>query len=285
VVPGVVSRFNRRVPDDILTRFRAVDRLFGAGTVHRLQAAHVAVVGLGGVGSWVVEALARSGVGCLTLIDLDEVCLSNVNRQLPALEETVGRFKAEVLAERVRAIQPACDVRPRIEFFTEASAERLLEPRYHVVVDAIDALSNKCRLIAGCRVRGIPVIACGGAGGRRDPTRVRLADLAETSHDRLLAEVRRRLRREHGFPEAGKSMGVPSVYSCEPVEGPPPDVVCTTSDMGEADGGEAFGDAGPSRVGRRLNCEGGLGSAAFVTGAFGLAAASCAVETILGMRR
>jgi len=285
MVPAAISRFNRPVPDTILTRFRAVDLLFGAGSVDRLQAAHVAVVGLGGVGSWVVEALARSGVGCLTLIDLDEVCLSNVNRQLLALDGTVGRFKAEVLAERVLAIQPSCDIRPRIEFFTEASADRLLEPRYDVVVDAIDALSNKCRLIAGCQVRGFPVIACGAAGGRRDPTRVRLADLAETSHDRLLAEVRRRLRRQHGFPEAGRKMGVPSVYSCEPVEGPRAGETCLAAVEKGTDGGDASAETVPARAGRRLNCEGGLGSAAFVTGAFGLAAASCAVELILADSR
>lgn len=275
------SRFNRSVADDIQTRFRAVDRLFGAGSVDRLQAAHVAVVGLGGVGSWAVEALARSGVGCLTLIDLDEVCLSNVNRQLPALEGTVGRFKAEVLAERVRAIHPACDVRPRIEFFTESSADRLLEPRFDVVVDAIDALSNKCRLIAGCRARGFPVVVCGGAGGRRDPTRVRKADLADTSHDKLLAEVRRRLRREHGFPGAGVLLGITAIFSCEPVEVRGGDEACQVASEGGDGSGDTASETFPARAGRRLNCEGGLGSAAFVTGAFGLAAAGCAVETIL----
>lgn len=279
-----ISSFNRFVPDDIDTRFRGVDRLYGTGSVDRLRAAHVAVIGLGGVGSWVVEALARTGVGCLTLIDLDEVCLSNVNRQLPALDGTVGRFKAEVLAERVSAIHPKCDVRPRVEFFTEASAERLLEPRYTVVVDAIDVLGNKCRLIAGCRDRGFPVVVCGAAGGRRDPTRVRLADLSETSHDRLLAEVRRRLRREHGFPAAGGKLGIPAVYSCEPVGAPTPVGGCSLGGEVPCDGVGESAEAGASGPSRRLNCEGGLGSAAFVTGVFGLAAAACAVETILALR-
>ncbi|MGE3309017.1 MAG: ThiF family adenylyltransferase [Limisphaerales bacterium] len=270
--------------DDLLTRFRAVDHLFGAGAVERLQTAHVGVVGLGGVGSWVVEALARSGVGRLTLIDLDEVCLSNVNRQLPALDGTVGRFKAEVLADRVRAIHPACDVRPRIEFFTESSADRLLEPRYDVVVDAIDTLGNKCRLIAGCAARAYPVVVCGGAGGRRDPTRVRQVDLADASHDRLLAEVRRTLRRDHGFPVAGQPWGIPAIHSIEPVArrtvaGPN----CGVGDEGRAPDFETGSESGVP-AGRRLNCEGGLGSAAFVTGAFGLVAAACAVEVILANR-
>lgn len=282
VVETAISRFNRPVSDDFSTRFRAVDRLLGEGSAHRLRASHVAVVGLGGVGSWVVEALARSGVGRLTLIDLDEVCLSNVNRQLPALDGTIGRFKAEVLAERVIAINPGCEVRPVIDFFTEASADRLLDGHYDVVVDAIDAVANKCRLIAGCRVRSLPVVVCGGAGGRRDPTRVRLADLAETSHDRLLAEVRRRLRREHGFPAAGSKLGVPCVFSSEPLAVPPTDSACVRSEEGAATETETTTPKPP--VPRRLNCEGGLGSAVFVTGAFGFAAAAWTVESLLAPR-
>ena len=271
-----------REDDAILTRFRGVERLYGTGAVERLGRGHVAVVGLGGVGSWVVEALARTGVGRLTLIDLDEVCLTNVNRQLPALDGTIGRFKAEVLAERVRAIHPACEVRAVVEFFTESSADRLLGEGYDVVVDAIDALANKCRLIAGCRRRSFPVVVCGGAGGRRDPTAVRRADLAEASHDRLLSEVRRRLRREHGFPEAGTTFGVPCVFSTEAVAVPDVGSGCGVS----ADVSGATGLAGAiSGESRRLGCETGLGSAAFVTGAFGLAAAACAVERLLADRR
>lgn len=271
---SVCFRFNPSVQDDLSTRFRAVGRLYGADSLQRLQASHVAVVGLGGVGSWVVEALARTGVGALTLIDLDEVCLSNVNRQLPALDGTVGRFKAEVLAERVRAIHPACAVRPLVEFFTESSADRLLNHPYDVVVDAIDALSNKCRLIAACRDRNLAVVVCGAAGGRRDPTRIRTADLAETSHDRLLAEVRRRLRKEHGFPEAGRPAGVPCVYSCEPLRPPP-------ADAGDCSADDTYELARPASPARGLKCEGGMGSAAFVTGAFGLAAAAWTVEHLL----
>lgn len=262
--------------DDFQTRFQALDRLYGKASTERLRSAHVAVIGLGGVGSWVVEALARSGVGRLTLVDLDEVCLSNVNRQLPALDGTIGRFKAEVLAERARAINPTLQVHPAIEFFTETSSDRLLQTPYDVVVDAIDAVSNKCRLIVDCRARSLPLVVCGGAGGRRDPTRIRRVDLAEATHDRLLSEVRRRLRRDHGFPAAGKRLGVPCVVSEEPLFRPGETETCeVTASESESP------DTPTAPPGRRLNCEGGLGSAAFVTGAFGFAAAAWAVETIL----
>lgn len=258
--------------DDYETRFGGMARLFGAAGLGRLRAAHVAVIGLGGVGSWAVEALARSGTGALTLVDLDEVCLSNVNRQLPALDGNVGRFKAEVLAERVRAIHPGCAVTPRVEFFTEETAERLLAPRFDAVIDAIDAVANKCRLIAAARDRRLPIFVCGAAGGRRDPTRLREADLAEVSHDRLLAEVRRRLRRDHAFPAAGRQMEVPCVFSAEPPVVPRPDgTVCAAT--------EAPVETGEDAV-RRLNCDWGYGSATFVTGAFGFAAAAWAVRKI-----
>ena len=265
--------------DDFQIRFQALDRLYGAASLERLRSAHVAVIGLGGVGSWVVEALARSGVGQLTLVDLDEVCLSNVNRQLPALDGTIGRFKAEVLAERTRAINPSVQVNAAIEFFTESSSGRLLQIPYDAVVDAIDVISNKCRLIADCRDRGLPLLVCGGAGGRRDPTRIRQVDLAEASHDRLLGEIRRRLRRDYGFPPAGQRMEVPCVVSTEPIVRPWESEACRTA-QSEVDARETASEK-VLQPGRRLNCEGGLGSAAFVTGAFGFAAAAWAVETIL----
>jgi len=256
------------VDQDFQTRFAGIARLYGPAALNRIRSAHVAVVGLGGVGSWTVEALARSGVGALTLIDLDEVCLSNVNRQLPALDGAIGQFKAEALAERVRTINPACIIRPIVEFFTESSAERLLEPAYHAVVDAIDRVANKARLIAACRDRKLPLIASGGAGGRTDPTRIHVKDLAEVTHDRLLAEVRSRLRREHGFPPAGQRMGIPCVVSSEPPIPP------------RIDAGECAVPEEQARS-RRLGCDWGYGSAAFVTGAFGLATAAWVIRHIV----
>jgi tRNA A37 threonylcarbamoyladenosine dehydratase len=250
-------------------RFGGLARLYGTIGLERLLAAHVGVIGIGGVGTWAVEALARSGLGELTLIDLDEVCISNVNRQLHALDGTVGRPKVEVMAARVLAINPECRVHAVPEFFTAANAGSLLAPRFDFIVDAIDSLANKCRLIAACRGRNIPVVVCGAAGGRRDPTAVRVADLAQASHDRLLSQMRKRLREEHGFPRGGKKAGIECVFSPEPTVFPAKDgAICTA--RAEADLDEAA----------RLNCELGFGSATFVTGAFGFAAAALVVRRI-----
>ncbi|HYP17021.1 MAG TPA: ThiF family adenylyltransferase, partial [Opitutus sp.] len=171
--------------EDYEQRFGGVGRLLGRAGLERLRAAHVCVVGVGGVGSWVVEGLARSGVGALTLIDLDDVCVTNVNRQLPALDGQIGRPKVDVLAERVRAISPACHVAAVAEFFTAASAERLLATRFDFVVDAIDKLSNNALLIAEARKRGMEVLTVCGAGGKRDATQVRVGDLGDSWGDEL----------------------------------------------------------------------------------------------------
>lgn len=249
--------------------FDGVARLHGAAALARLRAAHVAVIGLGGVGSWTAEALARSGVGRLTLVDLDDICLTNVNRQLHALPATVGRPKVVVMAERLRAIRPDAAVTPVAEFLTAASADRLLAPGFDLVVDAVDAAPAKALLAARCRARGVPLVMSGAAGGRRDPTRLRIADLADTTHDPLLAEVRRVLRREHGFPAAGAAFGVRAVHSLErPVYPQPDGSVCAARPPGET------GATG------RLSCDAGLGTAAHVTGAFGLAAAAEAVRLL-----
>ncbi len=246
-------------------RFGGIIRLVSEAGLTRLRAAHVCVVGIGGVGSWTVEALARSGVGALTLIDLDEVCVTNINRQLHALDGTVGRAKVDVMAERVRLINPECRVTAVAEFFTEQSAQRLFAQDFDYVVDAIDALGNKCRLLALCRERKLPVIACGAAGGRLDATQVRVTDLADATHDRLLAEVRKRLRQEHGFPPPGQKLDVAAVFSAEPPVSPEPSACA------------AGGQGSPAA---RLNCESGYGSATFVTGTFGFAAAGWVVRRI-----
>jgi tRNA A37 threonylcarbamoyladenosine dehydratase len=255
---------------DFDLRFGGIARLFGAEGLARLRSAHVCVVGLGGVGSWTVEALARSGVGALTLVDLDEVCVSNVNRQLHALDGAAGRPKADVLGDRLRAIHPECRVTPVVKFFTEATAGEILAPKFDAVVDAIDAVSNKARLIAMCRQRNLVVVTTGGAGGRRDPTAIRVADLARTAHDRLLQKVREQLRREHGFPRSDGPFGVPCVYSPEAQVFPRKDgSVCA----------ERPADAGRGEL--HLTCDTGFGSAAFVTGAFGFAAAAEVVKRIV----
>lgn len=244
--------------NDFELRFGGISRLYSAEGLQRLRRSRVAVIGLGGVGSWAAEALARSGVGVITLVDLDDICVSNVNRQLQALEGVIGQPKAEVMASRIRAINPECQVRPVLDFFNEATAAELLATPFDWVVDAIDQVANKCLLLARCRQSKIPVIACGGAGGRKDPARVRLADLAQTSHDPLLQQVRKKLREEHGFPRDHKApFGMPSVFSSErPLLAP----------VGETDSPRG--------------CDQRYGTASFVTGTFGFVAAAHVVSKI-----
>jgi tRNA A37 threonylcarbamoyladenosine dehydratase len=253
--------------DDFETRFGGIARLYGQDGLQRLRASHVCVVGIGGVGTWAAEALARSGVGALTLVDLDEVCVTNINRQLHALTDTVGRAKVGVMAERIRAINPGCRVTAEQKFFNAQTSAELLTPKFDFVLDAIDEVTNKVLLLARCRENHFPVVSCGGAGGRREVTSVRAGDLSQASHDKLLSEVRRRLRQEHGFPAGHSVMGVPCVYSVERTVFPQPDgSVCEMRPAAED--------------GARLNCNGGLGSATFVTGAFGFAAAGFIVRKI-----
>ena len=252
---------------DFETRFGGIARLYGQSGLQKLRAAHVCVIGIGGVGAWAAEALARSGVGAMTLVDLDEVCVSNINRHLHALTETVGHAKVEAMAERIRAINPACRVTEEQKFFNEASAEELLAPKFDFVLDAIDNVPNKVLLLVRCHEKHLPVIACGGAGGRRELTSVRVGDLSQASHDKLLSEVRRRLRKEHQFPAEHSAMNVPCVYSVEKTFYPQPD-------------GSVSGTRAKIEDGTKLNCDGGLGSATFVTGAFGFAAAGFVVQKI-----
>ena len=254
---------------DSSVRFEGLVRLYGVAGVERLRAARVGVIGIGGVGSWAVEALARSGVGAIDMVDLDSVCLSNVNRQLHALTTTVGQPKIEVMAERVRAIHPDCSIQTHSVFFTEATAVELLSLPFDFVLDAIDNRRHKCLLIALCKQQQTPLITVGGAGGRRDPTCIKLADLNRTRDDPLLQQVRKKLRAEYGFTRNKKrKFGIPCVYSQElPVYPQPDGSVCGTK-------------AASSEGSLRLDCEQGYGSASFVTGAFGFAASAYIVEQI-----
>ena len=252
---------------DFETRFGGIARLYGKNGLQKLSAAHICIVGLGGVGTWAAEALARSGIGALTLVDLDEICVTNINRQLHALTATVGRAKVVAMAERIRAINPDCRVTAEQRFFNEQTAAELFAPEFDFVLDAIDDVTNKVLLLVRCRENCFPVVTCGGAGGRRELTSVRLGDLSTASHDQLLSEVRRRLRKEHGFPAGHSPMDLPCVYSVERTVYPQSDgTVCELRSVAED--------------GARLNCNGGLGSATFVTGAFGFAAAGLIVRKI-----
>jgi len=249
-------------------RFGGISRLYGKTGLERLRHSHVCVVGLGGVGSWVVEALTRSGLGALTLVDLDDVCISNTNRQLHAVQAELGRPKAEAMARRVQAIHPECAVRALQSFFLKSTAEEILSVPYDGVVDAIDSTREKCLLISLCQQKGLSLVTTGGAGGRRDPTALHVTDLAFTSHDQLLQEVRRILRRDHGFPHGSEPFGIDCVFSREAPVFPQPDgTVCGTRSEDED---------------LRLDCSSGYGTASFVTGAFGFAAAARMVQKLAG---
>ena len=252
-------------------RFAGIDRLYGRGAVERFAACHVAVVGLGGVGSWVAEALARSGVGTLTLIDADDLCVSNTNRQLPALAGQYGRPKVTAMGERCRAINPSMVVHEVPSFLTPSNLAELLDRGYDLVVDACDSFRSKVEMIAWCRRRKLPLVAVGSAGGRIDPTLVRIRDLSRTEHDAMLALVRKKLRAEFNFPKGPKRyFGIPAVYSLENVRYPQADgSVCG---LRPQVGGED---------GFKLDCGGGLGAATHITGAFAFAAAGKALEMLL----
>jgi tRNA A37 threonylcarbamoyladenosine dehydratase len=256
-------------------RFAGVDRLYGAGAVERFAGCRIAVVGMGGVGSWAVEALARSGIGHLTLIDADDICVSNTNRQLPAHAGQYGRAKVEAMAERCRAINPHVDVVALSSFVTAGNLEELLDRDFDLVFDACDSFRSKVELIAWCRRRKLPLIVCGSAGGRTDPTLVRIRDLSRTEHDAMLALIRKKLRNEFNFPKnADRYFGVPAVYSLENVRYPQADgSVCGLRPVVGGD------------VALKLDCGAGLGAATHVTGAFAFAAVGKVLELLLKQRR
>jgi tRNA A37 threonylcarbamoyladenosine dehydratase len=252
-------------------RFSGIDRLYGSGTLARLRGCRVAVVGLGGVGSWAVEALARSGVGAMVLIDADDICVSNTNRQLPALLGQYGHGKAAAMADRCRAINPHIAVEAVPDFLTPGNLEALLGGGFDLVLDACDSFRAKLEAIAWCRRRKQPILTVGSAGGRTDPTQVRVRDLSRTEHDAMLSLIRKKLRADFGFPRnPGRYFGVPAVYSLENVRYPQADgSVCGLRPR--MDGDAAL----------RLDCGTGLGAAAHVTGAFAFAAVGRAIEILL----
>ena len=239
-------------------RFGGVARLFGDEAFARIAAAHACVIGLGGVGSWAAEALARSGVGRLTLIDLDHVAESNLNRQVLALDSTVGAAKVEAMRARVHDIAPGCRVDVVDDFVTADNVEELV-PGDALVIDAIDQVRAKAALVATCRSRGQWLVVCGAAGGRSDPLSLRREDLARCTGDALLASLRARLRREHGYSRGvGQRFGVEAIYSDEP-------------------------PAGTAGGASSLSCA-GYGSVVTVTASMGLAAAARTIDAIVSRR-
>lgn len=251
-----------------LQRFAGVGRVYGAAALPRLARAHFVVVGLGGVGSWAAEALARTGVGQLTLIELDGVCVTNTNRQSHALAPHFGDSKNRVITDRLKAINPELVVHSVEDFLTSDNLAQLLDPQHHVIVDAIDSAHVKAALVAYCRARKLRLVTVGASGGKRDPSRIVTGDLGVTVCDPMLKKVRSLLYRHHNFARNQKRrFGVDAIYSTEPMHYPQPDG--STCSKKQFTGGV------------KLDCGGGLGALVMVTGSFGFAAASKAVERYL----
>lgn len=251
-------------PPDLERRFGGLRRLHGAAAYERLRAARIAVIGVGGVGSWAAEALARSGVAELTLIDLDHVAESNINRQVHALDHTVGQAKVLALKDRIAQIHPGCVVHAIEEFIDEANATQWLSAQpLDGVLDCCDQVKAKAAIAAWGRAHHVPVVAVGAAGGKSQPHQVQVADLSEVTHDPLLASLRQRLRQRHEGARKG-SMGLPCVFSREAVL-PPQDTECAVGD-GAGDGS--------------LNCH-GYGSSVMVTATFGMVSAATLVNALI----
>ncbi|WP_300335801.1 tRNA cyclic N6-threonylcarbamoyladenosine(37) synthase TcdA [Accumulibacter sp.] len=254
---------------DQARRFGGISRLYGAAALRRFQDAHVAVVGIGGVGSWAVEALARSAIGKITLIDLDMVAESNVNRQVHALDGEFGKAKVSAMAQRVHAINPACVVTEVDDFVTPENVDTILAGPFDHVLDAIDQARTKAAMIAWSRRVATPLITAGGAGGQIDATRIQIGDLALSIQDPLLAKVRSLLRKDYAFPrEAKKKFGIAAVFSSEALRYPESET-------------RAAAACEPPRALNGLNCA-GFGSSVCVTATFGLLAAGEVLRALAG---
>ncbi|HAU67683.1 MAG: tRNA cyclic N6-threonylcarbamoyladenosine(37) synthase TcdA [Arenicella sp.] len=253
-------------------RFGGIARVYGDAGLAKLQAAHVCVIGLGGVGSWVAESLARSGVGAITLIDLDVVAESNINRQLVATDDQIGRGKIAVMEQRIQHINPSCKVTCVDDFVSRDNLDELIQHTFDYVIDCIDDFRTKAALIAYCRTNKIKILTTGGAGGQIDPSKILLADLSNTEHDVLLAKTRKLLRQDYGFSKNLKrSFGVKTVYSKEQLNYP-------DGEGGLSPQRPKSGDSEETLNG--LNCAGGLGSITHVTASFAMFAAAHVLNSI-----
>ncbi|MFM2481865.1 tRNA cyclic N6-threonylcarbamoyladenosine(37) synthase TcdA [Celerinatantimonas sp. YJH-8] len=241
-------------------RFGGIARLYGAKALTQFSHSHVCVIGIGGVGSWAAEALVRSGIGEITLIDLDDVCVTNTNRQLHTLASTIGQSKTEVMKERILGINPECQCHEIEDFITVDNLSEYIDSRFDYVVDAIDSIKAKTALIAHCKRQKIKIVTVGGAGGQIDPTQIKIADLAKTIQDPLASKVRSELRRKYNFSKNPKrKFGIDCVFSTEqPIYPDGNGEVCAAKN---ADGS------------MRMDCSGGFGAATHVTASFGMQAA------------
>jgi len=262
---------------DYSLRFGGIARLYGQHGAQALQNAHFCVVGIGGVGSWAAEALARNGIGNITLIDLDDICITNINRQIHALSDTVGDSKVDVMSRRIKQINPYCQVYVIEDFVTIENLNDLLGQGYDYVIDAIDSVDIKTRLIAHCKRNKLPIITIGGAGGQVDPSKIAITDLSKTYQDPLLAKVKNQLRREFNFPRADiakaskRKFAIDAVFSTEQLRYPTEKGnVCL-----------AKPDTTDNNSSMRLDCSGGFGATTHVTATFAFFAVSRAIDKLL----
>ncbi len=254
--------------DDYLDRFGGIARLYGNQGLERLRSAHVCIVGIGGVGSWAAEAIARSGVGAITLIDMDDLCVTNINRQLPAMDGNTGKLKIEAMAERLKAINPHCKITCQMDFVTDKNMRALIHKDFSYVIDCIDSVKSKAALIAHCHINKIRIVVTGAAGGQIDPTQIKIIDVNKCAHDPLISKVRSMLRRDYNFSRNPKRYySIPCIYSTEQMTYPQPDgSVCRMKNAEDSSS--------------RLDCASGFGSATMVTGTFAFVAASRVVKRI-----
>lgn len=248
--------------DNFEQRFGGIGRLYTPEGLARLRQAHVCVVGIGGVGSWAVEALARSGIGKITMIDMDDICVTNINRQIHALTGNIGKLKTEVMRDRITLINPECDVQIIDDFLSLDNLAEYLSGDYDYVIDAIDSVKTKAALIAYCKRNKIKVISVGGAGGQTDPTQIQIADLTKTIQDPLMSKVRSTLRKDYHFSQNPKrKFGVDCVFSTQPLIFPQMTEGCEIS--------------------ATMNCANGFGAATMVTATFGFFAVSRVIDKLL----
>jgi tRNA A37 threonylcarbamoyladenosine dehydratase len=253
-------------PLDYESRFGGIGRLYGVKALEKIKSSHVLVIGIGGVGSWVAEALARTGLGHMTLVDLDDVCVTNINRQVHAVSSSVGQFKVDVMKKRVEDIQPFCEVDTKQCYFSPKNLENIFDKQYDFVIDASDDFTNKCFMIDHCRKNKIPLITIGAAGGKTDPSQIRVTDLSFTSNDKFLSKLRKKLRQDFAFPsEQGGDFGIWCVWSHERAVYPTADGCVTHKPPGFA---------------KHMDCSEGFGSASFLTGAMAFSATSLLIREL-----
>ncbi|ODS22744.1 tRNA threonylcarbamoyladenosine dehydratase [Candidatus Endobugula sertula] len=257
------------LPPNVSMRFNGIARLYGTEALLQLQQSHVLVVGIGGVGSWVAEALARSGLGNITLIDLDDLCITNTNRQIHALQSTIGSSKTTVMKHRLQDINPELNIHTIDDFLDQENLADYIDQRYSIVIDAIDTAIVKTQLIHFCKRQKIPILTIGSAGGKKDPQKITTGDLSKTVNDPLFAKVRNNLRRLYGFSRNTKRVfSITAIYSTEQMTYP--------DNKGETCQSKAFLEAGS-----KLDCNMGFGAATMVTASFGFVAASEAIKKLI----